>query len=46
MPKFKILDKDVIFATFYHLNEDELKRANISSNILEYSLDGDVFTIK
>lgn len=46
MPKFKILDMDVIFATFYHLNEDELKRANISSNILEYSLDGDVFTIK
>ncbi|CBH40585.1 hypothetical protein [Mycoplasmopsis agalactiae] len=46
MPKFKILDKDEIFATFYRLNEDELERANISSNILEYSLDGDVFTIK
>ncbi|WP_280124857.1 hypothetical protein [Mycoplasmopsis bovis] len=46
MPKFKILDKDVIFETFYRLNEDELKRANISSKILEYSLDGDVFTIK
>lgn len=46
MFKFKILDKDVIFVIFYYLNEDELKRVNISFNILEYLLDGDVFIIK
>lgn len=46
MFKFKILDMDVIFVIFYYLNEDELKRVNISFNILEYLLDGDVFIIK
>lgn len=46
MFKFKILDKDEIFVIFYCLNEDELERVNISFNILEYLLDGDVFIIK